>query len=142
MAACTQKKETIKDGAENVVIIEPIDECLIERSSSSVIVPVNDRPEFRSVGANAPDLARKTSCCGCRALSRGDKKDPGCFGKGTTSLAAVVFDRDVGPLRCRWFGVPYSPHGPQLDQVAIRQKKLANAEKSTFSVPHGRYSPG
>src|SRR5467141_4412602 len=116
--------ETIKDGAENVVIIEPIDQRLIEpsfvrhRSVNDALIQVR--------GANAPDLAREhhvVAVVHFREVIKGSR----LLREGNHVLAAVVLDGDVALFDID-VGCSVFAHGPQLDQVTIRQK-LANAEK-------------
>src|SRR5713226_8281515 len=116
--------ETIEDGAEDVVIIEPIDECFIERgfvrhrSVNDALIEVR--------GTNAPDLAREHHVVAVVHL-REVIEGSGLLRERQHVLAAVVFDGDVALLDVDVRRAVLA-HGPQFDEVPIRQE-FADGEK-------------
>src|SRR5712692_10513894 len=103
--------EAIEDRAENVVIIEAIDERFVERgflrhrSVNDALIEVRR--------ANSPDFAGEYHVVAVMHF-RQVIKGSGLFREGHHVLAPVVFDGDVGRA--------VLAHGPQLDEVTIRQK--------------------
>ena len=76
--------EAVEYGAENFVVVEAIDQRFIQRDL--VGHGAIDHALIQIGGAQFPRSCRRTSCCGCRALWRGDKTSPAAWDKGSTSL--------------------------------------------------------
>src|SRR5436309_3157970 len=110
--------ETVEDGAEHVVIVEAIDQRFVERgfvrhrSVNHALIEV--------CGSNAPNLAGKHNVVAV-VYFREVIKGPWLLREGNHILAAVMFDGDVAFFDVD-VGRAVFAHGPQLDEMTIRQK--------------------
>src|SRR5712692_4570436 len=116
--------EAIENRAENVVVIEAIDERFIQRSFVRHRSVYDTLIEVR--GANAPDLAGEHHVVAVVHL-REVIKGSGLLREGDYVLAAVVFDGDVAFFDVE-VGRAVLAHSPQFDEVAIREE-FADGEK-------------